>query len=541
MQQPVFPQQTQPTPPPTAENAPLTSYYVPRPPRPRLTSDRRDIILAAVLIVLAVLAVNLSLYGGFHLGFSLAFIGLLVCGGVYLRGRTTPTPYSLFCTIAALGSTGIFLWHNDGVIKFFTFTGMVMLVMLALVDSTGIGRRSKETLGCFADALHVLAGHPLSHLADTLPAIFRVQREGRTEKRRCGGVFVGLLCALPVLTVVVPLLVSADAAFEGLLQRTILDNLAELFISVLLGLCVFGLLYSRWFSLRHNLEIQKPLQTKAHRGVDSLAVNAFLAVIAGVYVLYLLSQLAYFFSAFAGILPENYTVAQYARRGFFEMCLLCAINLVLVAGSLAISRKKEGKTPLSTRLVGLFILLFSIGLVVVALSKMVLYINAFGMTRLRLFTSVFMAMLGLTLVFVIIRLFATTFPALRATVVAVALLGLATGYVDVDTVVAGYNVRAYQSGRLETVDTYTLSNLSAGAVPYLVELLDSEDPYMREMAIHDLHRKLYEYGTVMEDAFIPDPDVDWRHYNIDDARARSLLIEKAPYIIETYQEFYVAR
>ena len=544
MQQPTYPNQTPPTPPaapgyvpPTPGYVPPAPVYVPRPPRPRLASEPRDVTLAAILAVLSVLAVNLSVYGGFHLGFALSFAALLLCGGIYLRKRTSPTPYSLFCTVAALAGTGVFLWHNDGFMRFLTFAGMLVLTMLALTDSTGTARRDKGSIACLKDALYMLVARPLAYLGDTVPAIFRVRRNGQLEKRRFGGVFLGLVCALPALLVVVPLLVSADAAFEGLLQHTILDNLGEVFLSVVLGVGLFCLLFSRWFSLRHSLESTKPLQQKERRGVDRLAVNAFLSVIAGVYVLYLFSQLAYFFSAFSGILPKDYTVAQYARRGFFEMCVLCAINLLLVAGSLALSRKQESKAPLSTRLIGLFILLFSIGLVAVALSKMGLYIRSFGMTRLRIFTSVFMVMLGLTLIFVIIRLFAVKFPYMQAVVVAVAILGLTTGYVDVDTVVAGYNVRAYQAGRLETVDTQTLSRLSDGAVPYLVELLDSDDPLVQEQVADSLYSVLYEYGTVMENAFIPDTDEGWRAYNIDAVRARALLTEKAPQILEKHNGY----
>jgi hypothetical protein len=48
--------------------------------------------------------------------------------------------------------------------------------------------------------------------------------------------------------------------------------------------------------------------------------------------------------------------------------------------------------------------------------------------------------------------------------------------VDVDTLVASYNVSAYQSGTLDTVDVYYLSSLSDGAIPYLHQLTYDADP-----------------------------------------------------------------
>jgi predicted P-loop ATPase/GTPase len=48
-------------------------------------------------------------------------------------------------------------------------------------------------------------------------------------------------------------------------------------------------------------------------------------------------------------------------------------------------------------------------------------------------------------------------------------------WADVDTVVACYNVRAYQAGVLETVDISHLQSLSDGAVPYIAELTQDHD------------------------------------------------------------------
>ncbi len=513
--------------------------YSPQPPKPKMAGDKRDVWLAAALAVLALLTANLTVFGGFQIGFPIAYVALILCGGIY-RGRLggRVTGYSLFCTVAAIAGAGVFVWHNDGFIKFLCFVGVQLLTAMALVDSTGLWRRCKGGISGLLDVLGMLFVRPLTYLGTAIPAIFRVKEGEVIKRRQCGGVFLGLLCALPALLVVIPLLVSADAAFEGLLQHTLLDNLGELISSLLLGTGVFCLLYSRWFSLRYSMKSDKALATSTFKGIEPLAVNSFLAAIVGVYGLYLVSQLAYFFSAFSGILPDDYTAAEYARRGFFEMCALCAVNLGLVAGSLALVRKQEGRAPLSTRLLQLFILLFSLGLVAVALSKMALYIDSFGMTRLRVLTSVFMLMLAVILVFVAIRLFAVTFPYMQAAVVAIAILGLVTAYVDVDTTVARYNVTAYQQGQLETVDVDMLGNLSDGAVPYLIELLDDGDETVAKCAANELALKLEDVGEVEYDYFTPDEDTDWREYNIDKSNARQLLIDNADKILDLKTRYY---
>ena len=65
-------------------------------------------------------------------------------------------------------------------------------------------------------------------------------------------------------------------------------------------------------------------------------------------------------------------------------------------------------------------------------------------------------------------------------------------WADVDTVVARYNVRAYQSGQLETVDMDHLYDLGYGVVPYLDELTRDSDPEIAEEATRMLERFHYD-------------------------------------------------
>lgn len=524
-------------PPPGSVPPYAAAPYSYRPPeRPQIPSDRRDLILAAVLLVASVLSADLSLFGGFRIGFSISYLLIFCCGAVYLRHTGSyGRPYGIFCAVAALAGAGVYVLHDDPLINFFTFFGVLFLTMLALVESTGVGKHDSGEITAVADAAHMFLIRPLIHVGTSIGAIFRVQRDDRIEKRRFGGALIGLLCALPVLAILVGLLVSADAAFEGLLKLTVLDRLAEVFVSLAIGLVLFCVLYSRLFSLRHELkEDAVPSRpANAARGLDALPVNTFLGAICAVYVVYLFSQLAYFFSAFSGILPEEFSVAEYARRGFGEMCAVCAINLVLIACASVFSKHKDGKAPLSTRLFCLFILLFSLGLVAVSVSKMALYIHSFGMTRLRILTNVFMLMLACVLIFIGIRLFAVRFPYMRASVIAVALIGLAAAYIDVDTTVARYNVTAYQNGTLEEIDIETLGDLSEGAIPYLITL--REELPLEDDLTRVLFYKLTEFADVdLDEKTVTAPAYDWREFNLDRRNARRLLLDNADSIVRNY-------
>jgi hypothetical protein len=66
-------------------------------------------------------------------------------------------------------------------------------------------------------------------------------------------------------------------------------------------------------------------------------------------------------------------------------------------------------------------------------------------------------------------------PYMKAVLLLALVMGAAVLWADVDTVVARYNVQAYQSGQLEHVDVGYLTTLSAGAVPYIAQLAEAGD------------------------------------------------------------------
>jgi len=256
----------------------------------------------------------------------------------------------------------------------------------------------------------------------------------------------------------------------------------------------------------------------ARRGLNPITVNTVLLCIGAVYVAYLFSQLAYFVGGFSGILPEGYSLAEYARRGFFEMAWLCAINLSIIALAVGLSSAK-GNAPLSTRLLCLFLGAVTLFLVATASGKMLLYIGTYGLTRLRVLTEVFMIWLACTTVTVCIWLFRPRLAYMKIALLLALSLWAGLMWVDVDTQVARYNVRAYQSGRLETVDVSHLGELSYSAVPYLQELTEDDDRLVVNMAESILRRKANSYGN---------RDTSLRGWNYSKARALKIL--------ETYRQ-----
>ena len=288
----------------------------------------------------------------------------------------------------------------------------------------------------------------------------------------------------------------------------------SILLTVILGGGFSLVLYSRSVSLEHS-ELQ-PKMPAVKRGLSSLTVNTVLTAVCFVYLVYLMSQLAYLAGGFSGILPEEYTLAEYARRGFFEMAWLCVLNLCIIVGALWVCIQKD-PAPRYTRILCLFLGLMTLFLVCAASAKMLLYIDSFGLTRLRVLTQVAMVFLGLTTVFVCLWLFLPKLPYMKCVVLTALLLAALVSWADVDTLVARYNTENYLSGKTETVDVYYLEDLGDGAVPYLDRLYrESPDANIRDAAYYVLcNWRVNTYG-------------DLRSWNYASGLAEDYLADYAP-------------
>jgi len=315
---------------------------------------------------------------------------------------------------------------------------------------------------------------------------------GRKRLRQVVIALVGLIVGLPLILLVTALLMSADAGFQGVVD-TVVRSLRHLNIwsvvwRLILGLPVavfaFNLLYAN--AHRAGLPAITPeAATRANQAVHKIPQAALatpMTILALLYVVFFVAMGSYLFSGFAGRLPGSFTYADYARRGFFELAIVATINLAVVGFGYLFASRRAGSYPPALRWLSFALVVLTLLLIATAISKMALYIGAFGLTRLRLYTLVFMCALVVVFVCVGVRhlaRFRVGPPLVSFLLVAF----LALTWSNSDRMIADYNVSQYQAGRLTSLDvTYLADNLSAAAVPTLVGLAHGPDPVVAAQA-----------------------------------------------------------
>lgn len=505
-------------------NAPYTPgfrddpLYTPKWAMPADPADRKDWIGLILVFLSAFLTVDFGFAAGMNLGFTIAYACLFLGALVYLAvgygvKSLFRNPFSTVCGLLSLSLCPIFAVCADGLEKTLAFLAICLLFALFLGGATSILYRGVGGFRLLYDAARILISLPFTELFSPLRGA-RAAREKGERKGKFPAILVGFAACVPALCIVIPLLISADDAFAGMMER-VFGSVGETLLHLIFALLLTPFLLGPLYAMRHR-QVAAPAPGANCRRLDSGVVYGFLGTLSAVYLIYLLSQTAYFFSAFASVLPQGYTAADYARKGFFELCALTLINLFFLFLACTLVKRKEGDpdVPRSVKGFGIFLCLFDLALTGTAISKMALYVARFGLTRLRLLTGAFMILMAVFLICLTLRLIWRRMPYMALSLVLCTLLGGALLYADVDTVVANYNVDAYLTGRLETVDVYTLTHLGPEAVPALDRLCrESSDPHCRHKAMDALNDMRYE---------LPE-ESDFRSYNRTTAKARAIL------------------
>ena len=474
--------------------------------------EKRELIFGGILLAVCFLLVNCLFFGGLNLGFAIAYTLCVVCSGGYLLcSGSKPTAYSITLLSLSIVICASFARSNDVPVKVILACFLFFATNLGLSLLAGNNRFLPGSARSLGDAFITFFGLGVGEMPATTRGLGNAFHRSGSVGQKGGAILLGLGIAVPVLLVIVPLLIQADAAFEGMLRYLPEFSVGEFIMTVLFGCCLAFVLFSRNTALRHQQP--QPVPAIPRKGMSPLTVNTVLISICFVYCVYLVSQLAYFTGGFAGALPEDYTLAEYARRGFFEMAWLCAINLGIIVFGLSLC-KKTGHAPLSTRVLCLLIGIVTLFLVAAASAKMILYIGSYGLTRLRVLTQVTMVFLGIVTALVCIWLFAPKLPYMKAVVISALIIGAAVSWADVDTVVASYNANRYLSGKADTVDVHYLSDLGNSAVPY-IERLAAKAPDSDIRA---------EARTILDNWWISAPE-DFRYWNYVNQKAAEILPE----------------
>ncbi|WP_405388215.1 DUF4173 domain-containing protein [Streptomyces sp. NBC_01102] len=312
--------------------------------------------------------------------------------------------------------------------------------------------------------------------------------------------------ALVLLVVFGALFASADAAFADLLgsltpDASIGDSPWRVFLFVLGLAGALAAAYSaaapvRWdgITLRPG-----PARNRVEWALPLIVLNLLFAA-------FIALQLVVLLGGYDKVLDETGLLpAEYARQGFWQLLWATVLTLLVIALALRWAPRSGPRDRTLVRSVLGVLCVLTLVVVASALRRMDLYVDAFGLTRLRISVTAVELWLGVVLVLI---LAAGVFGAKllpRAVAVSAAVGVLAFGLISPDGMIAEQSIERHGSDK--TIDVLYLRDLSADAVPALNKL---PEPY-RSCALERIQRNLET------------SDAPWYATSWGEARARDIL------------------
>lgn len=481
------------------------------------TKTGLEILEAAILLGILGDALLRATPWGLNL---LLWSGALVAALITLamrRKRAVLKRENLVLHAALIAFAAMFVWRDSLTLQ--VLDVLVMLAILSILSLPSLGIQPK-----IAGFIHYAAGAVYSGLNAAFAPFFllcgdiewaKLPRKG--WMKHASAVLRGLAIAAPILLVFGALFMAADAVFEGIVKNTF--NIEPItvfghfllfsFLAWVTAGYLRGALIENSFAANFSNNTRTPeiLTIKPEKSVvdiseqpntaeetksetvatektenetvknsifslGAIEIGIVLGLINLLFLGFVIVQLRYFFGGMDFVqTTENFKLAEYARRGFFELCWVAGLTLPILLTAHWLLRKDEFFGEKLFRVLAginialLFVIMFS------AVERMLLYTGnlGYGLTTMRLYPTAFM--LWLALVFLWFGLTVLRgqpqFFAWGALWTALLVVG-GLHVLNPDDLIVRHNVKLLQQGRAFDAD-YLAYNLSDDAIPSLAD------------------------------------------------------------------------
>ena len=499
---------------------PHYGYFMPpiQPPQPRKPTPfgRADWLIFALagieaLLLIITLNIDEHMNGLPGVGLTLMIYGHLGIVALALgkKARYDRTTIPLILATLLLGAFPT-IYGNE------TLRLLNLLVVWALITFTtflmaNVWESAKIRLDPFISSITTWIASIFSHILRPIDGVHSAwQRRNESNHKNILPAALGILFALVALTVVLPLLFSADTIFaEGF--SNIIGTIFS-FDPATFTMRSFTLLvaWPAFFGILWGLARTTPTEktagasfTQSLRRIKLPAVTAIivLATLILVYAAFIWVQAVYLFGGRAGAMAAG-SYSEYARSGFFQLVTVAAINSAVALLAAYSAHKRPGEdgglsvSPIPSMVVraGVILLLVQTGVILAsALTRMNLYVGAYGLSLLRMLTYLGMLFIAICLLVTALYTFRAQTPVFTATFVTGIALWAAFNLVNPEMRIATYNVNHYLSGDMEELDLSYFYDFSPAVAPVL-------EDFQSKYVSHEADDLLENYHTKVEKA-----------------------------------------
>lgn len=422
---------------------------------------------------------------------------------------------AIWSTLAFAATLPLVLRATEALIPF-SFLGLLGCAAAVVLHADGTRLQDATAAGLLRSLLEL----PVLVLRHVWAAPGQWRQESRTSdaatlasarrsiRERLGAVLRGVLLAAPLVFVFVGLFSSADAGFERFATR-IGDLLSRDMRQHVLIILVMSALSTGLLSCATPRDsAAAPHQPPRALGDIELAI--LLGSLCLLFVAFVAVQLPTLFAARETLAQvAGLSVADFARRGFFQLLVAALLSLVLLLGLSALQTSPRLFRPLALLLVSCVLVILAS-----AAQRLLLYVESFGLTLDRVLAIACMAWLAVLL------------PAFAATVLRGQPRGFGAGLLLSGIGVVLLLGAANPAARVAEVNLARASEKPATLdVDYLLALgADTTPALLSHLDIMTIPQRCEVARALLPLA--QHPVTDWRRWNAGKVRAQRLVAER---------------
>ena len=409
------------------------------------------------------------------------------------------------------------------------FNVCISLILLLLIAKTVYGNKVNNFL--MKDYIKIIF-LPLKFifpLFRTLSELFSLHKVNKKQKTLFH-IVRGIVIAIPIISVFILLFSSADLIFQKYVSDLITINIQpETFIRIILILIVTLIFIGAYSYIFQEAKKQKDIKQEDKKYIiGNIESSVVLGSINILFLLFILVQLTYLFGGESNISSQGFTYAEYARKGFFELIAVAVISLLLLLTIEKYTVQKEKSPILWFKILSTAMVAQVIVIMVSAFTRLLLYEEAYGFTTLRLYSHVFIILLGIIFCLLVYKIHwdsRENMFALRV-FISVILFLVGMNLLNPDLFIARQNIERFSTTK--KIDVSYLSSLSDDAIPEVVKTLDMLDGDMKSSLGYELY-----WRTQLDRDF-----TGWQSFNISRTEAKRVL-DSEEERLEQYKDYYI--
>jgi hypothetical protein len=315
------------------------------------------------------------------------------------------------------------------------------------------------------------------------------QRAAKVTKSSYTPILRGIALSLPILFVFLLLLSSADLVFKEFVSSLFSPSISPEVIGrgILVGFIasLFTGAYALIFMPSAQAEVL-PLPVKKTLTIGATESSIVLGSVSLLFFVFVMVQFTYLFGGSHQITGTEFTYAEYARKGFFELIAVATISLALMSAMKTWTAFRTVAQSLVFKSLSGVLIAEVVVIMISAHLRLNLYEDAYGFTVLRLLSHLFILWLAYAftqLLYHIINEKNDSNFVFQLFIGALCFLVL-LNVINPDNFIAHQNIARFNS--TGKIDLNYLSSLSEDATPEIATLLDHPNKDLQKGAAYIL-------------------------------------------------------